>query len=1092
MKQKKTKALRDHAVRRLCAVGLSLTTVLTALCTGISAFAVKESNTVYKTETALSEGLTYETLRAEENGVSQEGYLLTYTGGLSTLPVVTAGDGVWGRETASKMASSYMAGTDAAGIVSAGINADFFSMTTGIPMGIMIEGGEVLTTDAGENALGMKADGTVLIGTPSVTITLHKEAETETQATDTGLTTGTGTQNTAVDTSVVDVIDIRVNHLNKYPSVWGAYLITPDFDKTTHSAEAGTEYVFRFTENEPENAGAESSADTDTLADNHFAIGKTVNATLTEVRRDVKNGAVPEDGFVIVVHNNAQNAGDFSSLAVGDAVSITLTAAEGWEDVTFAVGGGDILVENGIAKSNGFSADHAGTANPRTAIGYTADGKIRIFAVDGRTGASKGMTLTELAQTMTNFGCVGALNLDGGGSTTVLVRERDGAYIVANNPTDGYERRISNAILFVNTAVSDSIPCYAEITPGAAIVYKDTAIDLSVAFFDKSYTPVTAEGAVVTWISDGGIVNKNGTLTPTLSDSGVTTVSAQVRIPVTKTADDGTATSGTETTQETVFTISTNVYQVDTLDGLSADVSSVTVPLGGISDPVTVMGIWNGRNVYIEKSYLRAVFVDMADGGAAAVVNPQNPDRGTYGYADSAFRIHCTASADDVTMFTSRGAFPVETVAFSVNDEGRTAVIYVPVTFGAAAEVVLDMEEKNLRDVLCVPETKSGTVSRLSAGGVSGTAAAVVNAQAVTVVTTPRAAHAVKRIDLWVKGTLPDGAYAEISYNGTVSTIAWTVTDDFTRLTGWKRISLDTTALDKNGIRDFEIKTLLASDSGEKFKLTVDDLLYHFGDDLVTFTDIGTSWAKESILTVARMGVVGGIPQNDGTYTFNPTGLLTRAEFAKMICVFAGLTVPEAPTAEELYPSSGTPDESADEAEETADESAADPVETTAETTASDTVSSAETDSPAETEPTAEPTAAVAVTPYLPFADLADIPEWALPYIKAVTEAGLMKGKTTGETDADGNPITRFAATDTMTRAEVMQVLGALLDTGTADAPATAFADDAKIPAWARANITACVNAGIVSGFDDNTIRPMATITRAEIATLLVRVNVVL
>ena len=57
----------------------------------------------------------------------------------------------------------------------------------------------------------------------------------------------------------------------------------------------------------------------------------------------------------------------------------------------------------------------------RTAIGCTKDGKIILFACDGRIPSSKGATLIELAQIMKGLGCEYALNLDGGGSTAIVV-----------------------------------------------------------------------------------------------------------------------------------------------------------------------------------------------------------------------------------------------------------------------------------------------------------------------------------------------------------------------------------------------------------------------------------------------------------------------------------------------------------------------------------------------------------------------------------------------------------------------------------------------------------------------------------------------
>lgn len=57
----------------------------------------------------------------------------------------------------------------------------------------------------------------------------------------------------------------------------------------------------------------------------------------------------------------------------------------------------------------------------RTAAGYTADGKVILFIVDGRIAESDGATLVELAQIMKGLGCVAAVNFDGGGSTGMVV-----------------------------------------------------------------------------------------------------------------------------------------------------------------------------------------------------------------------------------------------------------------------------------------------------------------------------------------------------------------------------------------------------------------------------------------------------------------------------------------------------------------------------------------------------------------------------------------------------------------------------------------------------------------------------------------------
>lgn len=92
-----------------------------------------------------------------------------------------------------------------------------------------------------------------------------------------------------------------------------------------------------------------------------------------------------------------------------------------------AVGGGPVLVQNGMIKiTNNEEIKFAGKAiddkHPRSAMGYTADGRLIFLAVEGRfPGKAEGATLTQLAQMLKDIGCTEALNLDGGGSSCLLI-----------------------------------------------------------------------------------------------------------------------------------------------------------------------------------------------------------------------------------------------------------------------------------------------------------------------------------------------------------------------------------------------------------------------------------------------------------------------------------------------------------------------------------------------------------------------------------------------------------------------------------------------------------------------------------------------
>src|ERR687898_1240462 len=90
-----------------------------------------------------------------------------------------------------------------------------------------------------------------------------------------------------------------------------------------------------------------------------------------------------------------------------------------------------------------FYGNFVAARNPRTLAGLRADGKLLLVTVDGRRpGWSTGMTLAEAARLMRSLGALDALNLGGGGSTTMTVRGQ-----VVNRPSDpGGERRVSNGV----------------------------------------------------------------------------------------------------------------------------------------------------------------------------------------------------------------------------------------------------------------------------------------------------------------------------------------------------------------------------------------------------------------------------------------------------------------------------------------------------------------------------------------------------------------------------------------------------------------------------------------------------------------------
>jgi hypothetical protein len=127
-----------------------------------------------------------------------------------------------------------------------------------------------------------------------------------------------------------------------------------------------------------------------------------------------------------------------------------------YENLIAGIGGGPVLVKNGLKKITYneeimWGAGVGLTNNdPRTAVGYTADKHVLIFVADGRSTASEGVSLSELADIMIKHGCVEVLNLDGGGSTQMSL----GSDFI-NQPS---ENRPVTAILAIVNPDSLKIP----------------------------------------------------------------------------------------------------------------------------------------------------------------------------------------------------------------------------------------------------------------------------------------------------------------------------------------------------------------------------------------------------------------------------------------------------------------------------------------------------------------------------------------------------------------------------------------------------------------------------------------------------------
>ena len=238
---------------------------------------------------------------------------------------------------------------------------------------------------------------------------------------------------------------------------------------------------------------------------------------------------------------------------------------------------GDIF-ENGHARSG---LDNTTRAS-RTAIGIKADGTVVMLMVDGRQAPySVGMTMAEVGVAMEALGCVQAVNLDGGGSST-FATQREGesenntsaGLTLRCRPSDGYERKVSNTIMVLSKAQPTGQFDHAVLTPNNEVYTPGSTVQFAAAGVDAAggRADIPA-GAAWTVLSGSGRIDADGVYTAT-DDCGEVIVGLQVN-------------------GETVGQTAIQIRWPDKLDFTN---SSVSIDFGETSD-LTFKPTWQGREV---------------------------------------------------------------------------------------------------------------------------------------------------------------------------------------------------------------------------------------------------------------------------------------------------------------------------------------------------------------------------------------------------------------------------------------------------------------------------------------------------------------
>jgi exopolysaccharide biosynthesis protein len=215
----------------------------------------------------------------------------------------------------------------------------------------------------------------------------------------------------------------EINGMNRPRDENELIIFTPEFHRTTLTDPTGLEIVVR-------------------------------RNRVVQIRDRNGSSVIPADGFVISATGSAR-AWVLKNLRVKTPVHLELnlspveaSQADQWKQANSIIGGGPQLIKDGHVEITSAAEKilpaFVNDGHPRTAIAKLKSGQLLLVTVDGRQpGESIGMSLTMLADLLLEFDAVEAINLDGGGSTTMVIKNK-----VVNRPSDATgERPVSDAIL---------------------------------------------------------------------------------------------------------------------------------------------------------------------------------------------------------------------------------------------------------------------------------------------------------------------------------------------------------------------------------------------------------------------------------------------------------------------------------------------------------------------------------------------------------------------------------------------------------------------------------------------------------------------
>lgn len=980
-----------------------LTALLSVAVIAMSAMPAMALDTAYTSIFPIGSGTNYFQVDGSNSSGLQSVHYVEYSPNSGVTPIIAYGNSLYGKSTIKYVADFL---EKSGKKVIAGINADFFDMTTGIPVGIVINEGVFVCSNLGSPAIGFKADGTAIIGTPANAMYLKGENGS----------------------------NLRVSCFNKTRSKYTVCLFDENFGSSTKTTTKGVNIVF------------------ERVNDEDIVVNGDVKLRVVSISSETTDAAsIGKDQMVLSASSDCQTtiADKFS---VGETVTFSVDADESdWDDVMYAVSG-KVMLDNGQVDVTGSPTG----VNPRSAVGIKADGTVVIYEVDGRqSGFSVGMTMNQLASEMIGLGCVDAINLDGGGSSAIIVQKTgDESYSVVNSPSEGSLRTCANYIMFINNMSRTGSAANLAIYPQYKYVMKNSSTQLTVKASDSGYYAVAAPADVEYTARNGGTISGNRFVSG--SSNGIAAVEAVADnakgrqnifvvagISSLDVVKSGTTTAVTALTPEAESKINLDVSNVkyngkavqpdDKAVSWSATIGSIdsegnfTAPKTAGTGSITVSYGSYTKNIPVtvksnklEQNNLDSLVADfedkedfLIDAGSQSLVDTYGDFHNgkkallvKYDMEEQAAELAYIGGNDEVGdaakiygWFKGDGTGLKITALFEDADNNRlTAAMsaglnskdYVQLSGNIPANAVkftgfLLTRGSSDEGSLCIdqvvmsgkysadtiyPTVKITSCPKTATAGTSASVIANISDSNGTV-----------SMDKSLITAYVDGKKVGFNDNAETGNIAFATGN---LKAGLHRITVEAVdAFGNIGRASAEI-TVGSADSG--------------------FADTANHWANPYIGFVADRDIVKGETVN-GKPCFNPNRNLTRAEFAVIMARYLGLE------------GGGT----------------------------------------------------------LPYADSGSIKSWASDAVQALYNAGVMNGSV-----VSGKLY--FYPNQSITRQEVMTVISKSLQGGYYSENHS-FKD--TVPDWSAPHINKLVSMGIVSGYTDGTIQPKKNITRAEIAKIV-------